>query len=463
MRYLYQLLQFRLPQPRSTSFRWQEWLHAAGQRINRMLSFIGSIGMEDVIEGRERSKLGIFNHLNFFQLMTGILVPLIGYLYTSEIPARGWFIASLPAMVSIVVLLLNVNRKYDLSLLVYFTFYPVLTCVSYINGISLGVELTFILYGILAVFFIRDIGYMVFAIGFSMISYFILSVVLKSYRYELENVNFTLYMVNQGLAILYIFYGLYLIKTENAIYNDVLQNNNVEIQQQAKELESLNSLKNNLFSVISHDLKSPLYALRNLFENIQQQDMPAEEIKEMVPDIKNDLNYTVGLMENLLQWAKSQMKAHVVRPQELQVDTMIRDVLKPMQLQAEQKSIALENNADELLAWADKDMICLVVRNIVSNAIKFTPKGGKVTIDTESYEFFVKVIISDTGKGMNPSEIRKINAENFYTTTGTAQEQGTGLGLMLCKEFLQKNDGKLYIESTAGKGSTFSFTLPKAG
>ncbi len=461
MRYLYQLLQFRLPQPRS-AIRWQEWLHAVAQRTNRTLSYIGSIGMEDGIEGRAKTKLGIFNHLNVFQLATGILVPLIGFLYTSEIPARGWVITSLPAMVSVIVLLLNVNRKYDVALLVYFTFYPIFTCVSYINGISLGVELTFILYGILAVFFIRDIGYMVFAIGFSMISYFILAVVLKSYRYELATVNYPLYLVNQGLAILYIFYGLYLIKTENAIYNNVLQNNNVEIQQQAKELESLNSLKNNLFSVISHDLKSPLYALRNLFEHIQQQDMPAEEIKEMVPDIKNDLNYTVGLMENLLQWAKSQMKAHIVRPQELEVDKLIHDVLKPMHLQAEQKSITLENLADPLLAWADRDMICLVVRNIVSNAIKFTPKGGKVTIKTESFEFFVKVMITDTGKGMEQAEIRKINAENFYTTTGTAQEQGTGLGLMLCKEFLQKNDGKLYIESKAGKGSTFSFTLPKA-
>ena len=142
----------------------------------------------------------------------------------------------------------------------------------------------------LSVFFIQDIGYMIFSISFSMVSYFFLSVILKKYLFQLEHINFIAYLINQALAIVYIFYGLYLIKTENANYNRALHHTNVEIQkqsnqlkEQANELDQLNTLKNKLFSVISHDLKAPMYALRNLFENMHSQDMPADDIKSMVP------------------------------------------------------------------------------------------------------------------------------------------------------------------------------------
>jgi signal transduction histidine kinase len=276
------------------------------------------------------------------------------------------------------------------------------------------------------------------------------------------------YLMNQGLAIIYIFYGLYLIKTENTAYNDALQQTNIEmqrqahqLQQQAAELDQLNSLKNKLFSVISHDLKAPMYALRNLFENIQSQDMPAEEIKSLIPDVKQDLNYTVNLMENLLQWAKSQMQSHAVKPQTVDLYAMIDNVVHTLHLPAEAKKIKIANKATEsVFAWADYDMIHLVIRNLLSNAIKFTPPGGQITIGASEQHSFTEVYVQDTGNGISQKDLKKINNHEFYTTNGTAHEQGTGLGLMLCKEFLAKNDGHLRIESETGKGSVFSFTLP---
>ncbi|HET6993722.1 MAG TPA: HAMP domain-containing sensor histidine kinase, partial [Chitinophagaceae bacterium] len=346
--------------------------------------------------------------------------------------------------------------------------YPLFICINYINGISLGIELSFILYGILSVFFIQDLGYMIFSICFSMVSYFFLSVILKRYIYQLEQINYVAYLMNQGLAIIYIFYGLYLIKTENTAYNNALQETNIEmqkqahqLQQQAAELDQLNSLKNKLFSVISHDLKAPMYALRNLFENIQSQDMPAEEIKSLIPDVKQDLNYTVNLMENLLQWAKSQMQSHAVKPQTVDLHAMIDNVVNTLHLPAEAKKIKITNRTTEsVFAWADYDMIHLVIRNLLSNAIKFTPLGGQITIGASEQHSFTEVYVQDTGNGISPKDLKKINNHEFYTTNGTAHEQGTGLGLMLCKEFLAKNDGHLRIESETGKGSVFSFTLP---
>ena len=293
--------------------------------------------------------------------------------------------------------------------------------------------------------------------------------VLKNYPYQLEQINFVAYIINQVLAIIYIFYGLYLIKNENANYqagmqinNDALQKNNEEMQKQAQELDQLNSLKNKLFSIISHDLKAPMYALRNLFDDMQRQDMPADEIKSLIPDVKNDLNYTVSLMDNLLQWAKSQMQAHTVHPQHIRIRELIDEVLHVLCLQAEAKNIHIENKAvNGVSAWADRDMINLVLRNLVSNAIKFSPTGSHISIGAEDRLSTAEVYVRDFGKGISIEEMKKIEDQEFYSTNGTVQEQGTGLGLMLCKEFLMKNKGQLRIESEPGKGSIFTFILPR--
>jgi signal transduction histidine kinase len=469
MRSVSQLLQLR----RHPKFRLSglsESFNLFGKNVLILLNKVKYAGLADDMSAIERSKLGIFNYLNFFQVITGILVPVIGLLHADKFPLSAWFMGSLPAMVSIVVLILNANNKHQLALLTYFIFYPVFICLSYINGVSLGVELSFILYGILSVFFIQDIGYMIFSISFSMVSYFVLSVIWKTYPYQLENVNFFAYLINQALAIIYIFYGLYLIKTENANYNTALQQNNLEIRkqsgqlkQQAEELDQLNSLKNKLFSVISHDLKAPMYALRNLFDNIQSQDMPADEIKSLIPEVKKDLNYTVSLMENLLQWAKSQMQSYQVKPHLVNMTDLIDEVMHLLHLQAEAKNIKIEKKADvPVYAWADFDMINLILRNLVSNAIKFTPRGGRIIIGASELTTFAEIYVQDSGKGMSSKELKKVNAQEFYSTNGTAQEQGTGIGLMLCREFLAKNEGHMRIESEEGKGSIFSFTLPLA-
>ena len=237
-----------------------EILRSLPQRALTLFNDVKTIGVTAGMGSYDKSKLCIFNLLNFFQFITGIIVPVMGLLYATKIPLGGWLMASLPAMVSLLVLLLNNSRKYETAILAYFIFYPACICLSYINGISLGIELSFLLYGILSVFFIQDIGYMVFSLCFSMVSYFVLSVLLKAYVYKLEDINYTVYLINEILAILYIFLGLYLIKKENSNYNTALQQTNQEVQQQAYrlqvqtgELNQLNSFKNKLFSIMNLD------------------------------------------------------------------------------------------------------------------------------------------------------------------------------------------------------------------
>jgi len=454
------------------------------QRIKSLLTKIKSIGMDASMDEYESRKLGIFNLLNFFQFITGILLPLVGFLTIKKFSIGVWLISCLPAFVSLLSLYLNHRRNHLMAMLAYFILYPFFTCVVYINGINLGVDLCFILFGILAVFFLQDIGYMLFAIAFSMLSYFILAVVLKDFRYDLSEVNQPFYLFNQLLVIAFIYYGLWLIKRENTNYQfHILQKSrslhrqNLEIEQQkkviaekarkltvqTKELTELNNLKNKLFSIISHDLKLPMYALRNLFSNVQQQSLPADEIKEMIPDVVHDLNYTISLMENLLQWAKSQMQADMVRTENLDIAEMIDEVVHLLRPQAEHKKIKIENQSiDSVQILGDKDMINLVLRNLLSNAIKFTPESGHISVGFKEGGSFVEVYVKDSGAGMGVETINKISQNNYYSTKGTASESGTGLGLMLCKEFLAKNGGHLHINSKPGEGSVFSFIMPRA-
>ncbi len=445
-----------------------EFIKTFPQNVSIAFNQVRTIGVTAEMSSYDKSKLCIFNLLNFFQFITGMIIPFIGVLFVNRIPFGGWVIACLPALVSLVVLLLNNRRKYETAILSYFIFYPACICLAYINGISLGIELSFILYGILSVFFIQEIGYMVFTLCFSMVSYFVLAVLLRAYVYKLEDISYSIYLVNETLALLYIFLGLYLIKKENSDYNTALHQTNLEIKEQslrlqgqAAELDQANSFQNKLFSIISHDLKAPLYGLCNLFDAMEKQKTPAREIKKMIPDIKNDLYYTRGLMENLLQWARSQMVSNMVKPQEMDIKDSVNEVVNILHLQALAKKIHIENKVGEqLYVWADRDMINLVLRNLISNAIKYTQVGGHIEIGAGELSSFAEVYVQDTGGGMTTAEIEKINAQEFYTTNGTAQEQGTGLGLMLCKEFLLKNGSNLQIESKPGVGSVFSFTLP---
>jgi signal transduction histidine kinase len=448
------------------------------------LENIKSIGFNKAMDDYEKRKLRIFNQLNFLQLLAGILIPLFGLLHNGgTLPVKVWAIACLPAFTSIVILYLNHTRKYEPALFAYFILYPFLTCIVYLNGINPGIELFFIFYGILSVFFLKDIGYMLFSIAWSMINFFILAVVLKHFRYPLETIDRPLYMFNQLLAIAFIFYGLYLIKKENTGYqlsilkkNRALHKINLEVQKrnteiaekatllknQANELSNLNALKSKLFSVIAHDLKAPMYALRNLFNDTHKYNVPGEDLKKMLPEVVNDLNYTVGLMDNLLQWAKSQMQADAVKAGTINVSKLVEEVMQLLRLQADAKKIYIESKISApVFVSADKDMINLVLRNLLSNAIKFTPEHGCISIGANELSSFVEVYVQDNGMGLSGEALEKINGNDFYTTKGTASESGTGLGLMLCKEFLNRNGGQMHIESKPGKGSTFSFTLPR--
>ena len=450
-------------------------------KILTLVQSVRMLGVTSNLDEYEKRKLTIFNLLNFFQLISILIVPIVGLVDSRLAPASG-ISTIMPGMISVLVLYLNSRARYSAARISYFMLYPVFTSFIYLGGVNLGVELHFILFGVLSVFFLQDIGQMIFSVALSMVSYFVLSVLWKNYHYQLENAHIGFFVFNQVLVIVFIFYGLYLIKKENTGYqlnilakteslrikHQQINKQKIEIQNKARllekqkaELAELNSIKNKLFSVIAHDLKAPMYALRNVFRNIQEQNMKASEIKALIPDIVNDFNYTTGLMENLLIWAKCQMQEGSTRQQNVDISELANDISHLLRLQASTKKIRIKNLVKQKAhVWADRDMIHLALRNLVSNAIKFTPSRGQVTIGITNMDDHIEIFVKDTGVGISQEALERIRQYENFTTRGTLNETGTGLGLMLCREFIIKNGGTLYIESEEGKGSTFSFTLP---
>lgn len=237
-----------------------------------------------------------------------------------------------------------------------------------------------------------------------------------------------------------------------------------KIQEDKLKLEELNKTKDKLFSIIAHDLRSPFNGILGFSELIinNLENLKATEIKKHIGIINSSSKNTLILLDNLLNWGKSQTGQIRFNPKKISIASIIRETIQTSNSSAKIKNISLNfNELKEVIVSADENMLLVVLRNLMSNAIKFTKVGGQINI-TVTYEYNqVKISTSDNGVGIK-EEIRKNLFKTTTNTTslGTENENGSGLGLILCKEFVEKHGGNIWVESKLGKGSDFKFTLP---
>jgi PAS domain S-box-containing protein len=235
-----------------------------------------------------------------------------------------------------------------------------------------------------------------------------------------------------------------------------------KLREQANQLSGLNQLKDRLFSIISHDLRSPLLSLMEIIEMTDEGMVSEEEFKSFLPHLSKNIGYTSGLLENLLSWSKSQLGGETVNPVSFDLKNVIKNKISIFEKKTTEKGIDLsESIKTHTMVFADKDMIMLVLRNLIANAIKFCSKRDKISISAEQDDHTITVCVTDTGIGIKSENIEKLFGLTAFTTRGTDNEQGTGLGLLLCKDFIEKNNGKIWVESTLGEGSKFYFQVPK--
>lgn len=248
---------------------------------------------------------------------------------------------------------------------------------------------------------------------------------------------------------------------ENERLEREVRQRTVEIQKQKEKLEELNRVKDKLFSVVSHDIKGPLSSLKLSLALTKIDKLSSDEFKTVSIEIEDHLDKTTSFIENLLQWAKLQLKAESMKPAQLDLDEMINETLELLDAELKQKVINVDKNIQpNLYAHADHMMIQSVLKNLITNAVKFTPVGGSINLGGKVEANQIVMSISDTGDGIPPIHRNKIFTLESVTTPGTKDEAGTGLGLFLCKEFIERNHGKIWYESEEGTGTTFHFSLP---
>ncbi len=234
------------------------------------------------------------------------------------------------------------------------------------------------------------------------------------------------------------------------------------LEQQAEILKASNYTKDKLFSIISHDLRGPIRQFCEIFNLIDRGYISVEEFQQkLMPDLKERANYVATLTDNLLHWAKGQMGGIQVNKSAFDIRDIIHENINLLNPQAIKKAITLKAEIAEgyQCVYADQDMIKLIVRNLISNAIKFTPELGTIEVSTRIESDNVWVSVHDNGTGIPEDDIDKILRKEYFTKYGTSGEKGSGLGLMLCREFVEKNNGIFDIKSKQGIGSTFSFSL----
>ncbi|EKD30712.1 MAG: PAS/PAC sensor signal transduction histidine kinase [uncultured bacterium] len=241
-----------------------------------------------------------------------------------------------------------------------------------------------------------------------------------------------------------------------------------KIRKQKEKLEELNATKDKFFSIIAHDLKNPFNSLLGIAELLHDDFDTLDEKtkKEFAGHIYEGTQNTYKLLENLLAWSAAQSGKIEFHPSLVNINALIVENLKLLEQLARAKNIQLQSDLKkDYLINTDHDLVSTIIRNLLSNAIKFTPKDGHISIvisATKSIEY-LEISVKDTGLGIAPEALRNLfNIGNSYSTSGTEGESGTGLGLILCKEFVEKCGGIIWAESEVGNGSVFHFTLPKS-
>ncbi|WP_282134411.1 tetratricopeptide repeat-containing sensor histidine kinase [Seonamhaeicola maritimus] len=278
------------------------------------------------------------------------------------------------------------------------------------------------------------------------------------------------YILLAALAIVSTFLILtYLKQNNNVRHSQELEEKSIKLElqneafeEQITHLENINNVKDKLFSIVSHDLKDSLSSINGFINLLSDGSLSREEFDNLIPELSENANNASLLLFNLLNWSKSQMQSLEPKPSLFDIQEVFEDKVKLIEGRMEGKGITLIDHSLRDFAYADKSMFEIVVQNLLANALKFCKKGDTITISNHISNGSCIISIADTGIGISKENLSKLFKNTSFTTVGTSNEKGTGLGLSICKELVELNHGKIWVESTLNVGSTFYVQLPKS-
>lgn len=287
---------------------------------------------------------------------------------------------------------------------------------------------------------------------------------------QLGKFKLIFYGLLAALAIVSTFLILIYLKRNNNIkYMQELEDKNVKIElqneafsEQTKHLENVNNVKDKLFSIVSHDLKDSLSSINGFIDLLRDGSLTREEFDSLIPELSENANNASLLLFNLLNWSKSQMQSLEPKPSLFDIQEVFESKIRLIEQRVESKGITLIDHSLRDFAYADRSMFEIVIQNLLANALKFCKNGDTITVSNHISNGSCIISVADTGIGISKENIEKLFNNSSFTTVGTDNEKGTGLGLSICKELVELNKGKIWVESTQGIGSTFYVQLPKS-
>jgi signal transduction histidine kinase len=260
----------------------------------------------------------------------------------------------------------------------------------------------------------------------------------------------------------FLLFQVYLLANHyaNSFKNLETLNLNLEriVEERTGQLKTANSVKDRLLSVMSHDIKSPLNSLRGILQLYNRGNISKEEFEHFSRQVEGDLSRTNMLVENVLHWTVSQIKGVQVHNEKFDLTLLVEENIDLFRTAASNKKVTIQHSlTPKQMVDFDRNILNMVLRNLISNAIKYSFEGGGISIRTEPFSDYLLLHVKDQGAGMDEKDLLNLmDSRKTKSTSGTVQEKGTGLGIGLCREFLQKAGGMLSVESTKGKGSTFT-------
>lgn len=425
-----------------------------------------NIGIQDNLSFEEANKIKIINGVCFFLLLVNSF-RFFDALYFEEYPRAIFNLLSF--LINIAVFYLQYLRLY--ILVRYFIFISsLILVVFYIFGNTSIQHIYYLFFMMITVFIFFDKLHTIIIL-FLIVSvvFLFLLIWLQLYpeRIYLAIKNFNYLPVVMTLVL--IFFSVYYFKSSYLIFAKSLKNKNNLLQQQKEEIEiqaenliKINQSKDKLFSILGHDLRAPVNNLKSLFHLLHEDSLTQADFFEISQKLRLDIDNLHITLSNLLEWSQSQLGGMQTNAQLFDLNEAIIQNIQLYKSIAENKQIELKTFLPESnQVFADENQIKLVLRNLIGNAVKFTPDKGKIIIKSEKEGDKTIFRIQDTGMGISPENLQKLfDVNHSITQKGTRGEIGTGLGLLLCQEMVKHNQGEINVQSQLGIGTVFSIILP---
>ncbi len=412
---------------------------------------LANIGISPDMSFHERKKTQLLNTVISLGIITNCTFSTINlfqgkYLLT--------FINALLLTGGITILIINSYRKFLIGRLILTFMASVVftaSAVFYRNG----AEYFLIANLLIIIIYFNEKRYLL-AISIVNCGLFIAIKFFLQSDYVYDAVSFGRVIFNIMWALGAMILALLFFKNEQVSYQQMIEEKN-------RDLQKLNDTKEKLFSIISHDLRSPIGQLKSSLDLVKSEDISPESFRQISTKLSEEVSRLQNTLDNLLKWSISQLQGIQAAPERVSLKAIMDEKLAIFDQMTQQKKIRMSVEDVDRFVWVDPNHLRVVLRNLISNAIKYSYENGSIIIKSSIKEQMVVIEVIDTGMGMNEQIKQTIfQPENIVSSTGTANEKGTGIGLKLCKEFIEKNHGQIWAESSEKKGSTFFISLPEA-